>query len=144
MVFAEEITKPASSTTKIDRASRFISKQAQACRKCDGGEFWVNRSGGLECVVCSPPTDSANQPRLEIEFGVWRLITPESEYRKQTRELSERCRIVYELFGPCDVWFAQNDDGGWHRSRNGIDFMPVASSPTIDAEFDLSIDDLEI
>lgn len=52
--------------------SKFLGRPASPCRKCSGSSHYVNRLGGVVCLVCDPPgKPEDNLLALVIECGQW-------------------------------------------------------------------------
>ena len=53
-------------------ATKYIGKKASKCRKCNSDMYFVNKLGGIQCELCSPPKNETDATlRLRIEGGVW-------------------------------------------------------------------------
>jgi hypothetical protein len=50
----------------------YSGRKALKCKKCDGGSYFVNRMGGIQCGKCSPPIKAGDSVTwLVIEDGFW-------------------------------------------------------------------------
>lgn len=50
----------------------YSGRKALKCKKCDGGSYFVNRMGGIQCAKCSPPIKAGDSVTwLVIEDGSW-------------------------------------------------------------------------
>lgn len=52
---------------------RFVGRPSRHCRACQSAEHYVNRAGGIECIVCSPPSEreAGDLTRLWSVDGKW-------------------------------------------------------------------------
>ncbi len=60
------------STTAVSSHRRFLGRNAKTCRKCGGVEHYVNKLGGISCLLCMPPAKPEHCLfRMTIVGGLW-------------------------------------------------------------------------